>query len=440
MSQEPQPGAPAGWARCGLFTAGLGCLLALLPCIARADLLIRLDGRSIAGSITFEQGTFVVRAANGEVQRVPLADVRAAKFDRPIASSQRPEWEPRSVGPLPAAGSLTLTNGQFVVHGSGTAAAVEDGHYFVQQTVGETARSTAFLPPPAGTRGSAERYKVAGLAVLGRFDASGPVYYLLSEGTKAGITRWRTAAGKERSKHFTIGPAGVWLRLELCGRHVAALASDDGLAWRAVGGELIDFPEAAHVGLLVAGARKGVPATVAFTHFELLHMDAPPGALPQLHLRDGGVLAGRFVSADGSVVRWQALGREWQVSQVNISRLLFDPRGAATAGRLTPGRPGALLASGDFVDGELVGGAEGRVTISSVLFGLKSYTAEGALLAVQMRDAAKAPAQFELLVADGSRLLTNQLELRADGLAGRECSAGEFLLRPADVVELLRSK
>ena len=138
------------------------------------------------------------------------------------------------------------------------------------------------------------------------------------------------------------------------------------------------------------------------------------------------------------MVRWLALGREWRVSLVNVSRLVLDPRGGAASARLAVDRPGALLASGDFVDGELVGGAEGRVTISSVLFGLKSYSAEGAVLAVHVRDVAEAATEFELLSADGSRLLTNQLDLRADGLAGRERNAGDFVLRAADLAELRR--
>ncbi len=423
-----------------LRCSALAVLLTLLviPLSTRADSLTTLAGKSFSGKISVEPGAFVITTRDASVQRVPLAEVRAVKFDRASSTPTQADWEPRSVGPQPAAGNFTRTNGQFVVQGAGTTYSVDDGHYFVQQTVGETARLTAFVPPQAGTRGGPERYKVAGLAILGRFDAAGPAYYVLSEGTKSGITRWRTDTNKERSKHFTIGATGVWLRLELCGQHVAAFASDDGVTWRQVGSEVIAFPEAAHAGLLVAGTKKGVPATAAFTHVELLHMDAPLGALPQLRLRDGGLLAGRFVSTDGSVVRWQALGREWQISLVNVSRVVLDPRGSATAARLTPGRPGALLASGDFVDGELVASAEGRVVISSVLFGLKSYSAEGSVLAVHLRDATEASAEFEIQCADGTRLLASQLEVRAEGLAGRERSAGEFLLRAGEVAELVR--
>lgn len=433
-------GAPFRTGRVGSFPARVLALVLLSISIpSRADSLTTRDGKSFAGKISVEAGAFVVATTNTAVQRVPLADVRGVAFDRKASVARPAIWTGQSVGPVAATGGFTQSNGVVLVTGAGTAWSVDDGHYFVKQEVGESARLTAFVPPQVGTRGGPERYKAAGLAVLGRFDADGPAYYLYSEGTKSGLTRWRTAAGKERSKHFTIGAEGVWLRLEVCGQQVTAFASDDGLTWRQVGNELIAFPELAHAGLLVTGGKKGVPVPVAFSHVELLHEDAPPAPLPQLRLRDGGVLAGKFLGTDGSVVRWLALGREWRVSLVNVSRLVLDPRGGVAAARLAADRPGALLASGDFVDGELVAGAEGRVTISSVLFGLKGYSAEGAVLAVHVRDATEAATEFEVLSADGSRLLTNQLELRAEGVAGRERNAGEFLLRTGDMVELRRT-
>ncbi len=439
------PGGGEGAVRLGshhrvAFLALLLLLHWLLPRDLHADSLTTLAGESFSGKISLSPGAFVVTAAYRSTQRVPLADVRSVAFDRAAAVAAPAEWVAQSVGPERAPGDFTVSNGVVTVNGSGTSSSVDNGHYFVKQAVGETARLTAFVPPQVGTRGGPERYKVAGLALLGRLDAQGPAYYVFSEGGKNGLTRWRTAAGKERSKHFATSPDGVWLRLELCGQQVTALASDDGAAWRQVGAEVIGFPDLVHLGLVAVGAKKGMPVSVAFRGVDLTHEAAPAAALPQLQLRDGGVLAGRFVSADGSVVRWQALGREWQVSLVNVSRLVLDPRVSLTSKRLAADRPGALLVSGDFVDGELVAGPEGRVTISSVLFGLRSYSAEGAVAVVHLRETTGRTTEFELLCVDGSRLLVNALELRGENLAGRECNAGDFQLRLADVCELRRAR
>lgn len=404
---------------------------------AHADTLATLDGKSFTGKISVESGTFVITRAGGATERVPLANVRNVAFDRAVATTQPATWTAQSVGPVPAEGHFTHSNGVFHVTGAGTAYQVDDGHFFVQQSVGDTAQLTAFVPPQVASRFQ-DKFKVAGLAVLARFDGSGPACLLLSGGSKTGLTRWRTATGKETSKSFTTGSQGIWLRLERCAQQVTAFTSEDGKTWRMVGNELLPLAEAAHFGLLVAGLKKGVPVSVAFSGVDLQHAGTPPVPLPQLRLRDGGILSGKFLGTDGSVVRWQALGREWNVSLVNVSRLLLEPRAETQVTRLRPERPGALLANGDFVDGELLAGEPGRLRISSVLFGIRSYSAEGSVLAVHIRDVAQAGAEFEIHSADGSRLLANQLELRADGIGGRERNAGEFLLRGADVSELRR--
>jgi len=444
------PPLPAGEGRgegervdCPTFphVSALALALALLsiPFPARADSLTTLDGQSLHGKISAEAGSFLVTRADATTRRVPLADVRGVKFDRAAAAAKPATWQAQGIGPVAVEGSFVQSNSVFLVASAGASSAVDDGHFFVRQPVGELAQLTAFVPPQHYTRLTQDKFKAAGLALHARADGGGAAYWLYSEGGKSGVTRWRTAEGKERSKHFTMPPEGGWLRLERCAQQVTALMSEDGATWRQVGNELLALGDEAHLGLLALGQKKSQLVTVAFSRVDLQHEGAPSSPLPQLRLRDGGVLAGKFLGTDGSVVRWHALGRDWNVSLVNVSRLLLEPRAEAQFHRLRPARPGALLASGDFVDGELIAGEPGRVSISSVLFGIRSYSAEGAVLAVHLRDAAEAATEFEVLSADGSRLLANQLELRADGLAGRERSAGEFLLRTGDLVELRRA-
>ncbi len=122
----------------------------------------------------------------------------------------------------------------------------------------------------------------------------------------------------------------------------------------------------------------------------------------------------------------RALGREWNVLLANVSRLLLEPRAETQVTRLRPERPGALLANGDFVDDELLAGEPGRLRISSVIFGIRSYSGEGSVLAVHLRDVAEAGAEFEVLCPEG--------------LVGRERNSGVFLLRTGDVGELQRLK
>lgn len=407
----------------------------------RADSLDTLDGKSFSGMISVEADAFLIRQPGDATALVPLASVRHVTFTRPPAelpAAAPATWQIASIGSVAGPGQFTETNGLMLVTTLGTVSRVDDGHHFVWQNVGDLAELTAFVPPQLTERRDGERYKSAGIEIRARLDGDGPCYRLFSEAGRSGVTQWRPAAGKEHTKQMAIPSQGVWLRLQRCGQQVTALTSEDGSRWNQVGNEMILLPEQAHFGLLLAGSKKGAGCTVAFSHVALHHAGTPPVAPPQLLLRNGGVLAGRFLGTDGSVVRWAGLGREWNVSLVNISRLLLQPGAEARLAAKATGRPGALLASGDFVDGELVAGEPGRIAISSVLFGLRTYAAESSVLGVHLHAVDGTGGEFEVQCQDGSRLLADQVELRAEGLAGRERGAGKFLLPLTDVKELRR--
>lgn len=419
----------------------LTLLLSLAGQFAGADSLDTLDGKSFTGKVSLAAEAFLIRQADDAVARVPLAQVRLVTFLRAASIVVAPvpaNWQMANIGSASASGQFVETNGAIQVSTIGTVSRVDDGHQFVWRNVGDLAELIAFVPPQITERRDGERYKSAGLEIRARLDGDGPCYRLFSEAGRTGMTQWRLATGKEHSKSTPIPQQGVWLRLQRCGQQVTAYTSAEGRVWQQVGNEMIPLPEQAHFGLLLAGSKKGSSCTVAFTHVALHHEGTPPIAPPQLLLRDGGVLTGRFLGSDGSVVRWAGLGREWSVSLVNVSRLLLQPGAESRLAEKGAGRPGALLASGDFVDGDLTAGEPGRIAISSVLFGLRTYAAESSVLGVHLHAVDGTGGEFEIQCQDGSRLLADQVELRAEGLAGRERGAGKFLLPLTDVKELRR--
>ena len=74
-----------------------------------------------------------------------------------------------------------------------------------------------------------------------------------------------------------------------------------------------------------------------------------------------------------------------------------------------------LLRSGDFVDGEFAGLKDGRITISSVLFGKKEFVVEEEAVAVVFHPVRKRTAAFEVHCADGSVLRVSGLKLAPPG-------------------------
>jgi hypothetical protein len=278
------------------------------------------------------------------------------------------------------------------------------------------------------------------LELRAQLDGAGGRYSLFVESGRSVVAQSRTADGKERTKHFTKTPRdGCWLRLTRNQVEITAALSTDGEVWKVLDTQFFALPDSAFAGLLVCGAKRDGECTVPFQQVKFRSAAGVAPGLPQLVLRDGSGLAGKFLGTDGSVVRWAALGREWSVSLVNVSRLVLQPHAQTLMSRVRSGRVGGLLASGDFVDGELAASNPGQVRISSVLFGLRSYAAAGDVVAVYVREVAEAPLEYEARMNDGSRLHLRQLTSRDGTLTARERSLGEVTLPLAELAELRRS-
>jgi len=418
------------------------CFL-LLTLTAAADTLDTLDGQSFSGRVSIAADAFVIAREGASPLRVPVAGLRRVAFDRgvvvppPVATNH---WRGQPVGPLPVTGSFTVSNGVFHVSSSGTSKRMADGHYFVWDTLGRKAELTVFVPPQLATRKGVEKFKSAGLEFRAQLTGEGPRISLFSEGGRNVVLQTRLSDGKDKSRYFNTAPRGIWLRLKRQDLLVTADMSTDGEAWQELGSIPVALPDSAFGGLLLCSSRREVECTVAFEQvkFQSLSAAGPP-ALPKLLLRDGGVLAGRYLGADGSVIRWEAMGLTWSVSQVNVSRLVLQPGAQTLMNRVRPGRVGGMMATGDFVDGELVSGPNGQVRLSSVLFGLRTYPAVGELVAVFVRDVVEAPLEFEVRLVGGSRLHLRRLTLREGSFTALERSLGEVTFRAEELLELRRT-
>ena len=135
-----------------------------------------------------------------------------------------------------------------------------------------------------------------------------------------------------------------------------------------------------------------------------------------LVLRNGTFLAGTVDAASGTSVRGAGLLRGQSISTVNVARFYCRPIAQNQLGRVPPGRTGALLVKGDFIDGELRRLSQGRLELSSILFGPRSYDVQNEVLAVFLREVVLAPDSFEVRLRDRSVLRVEAVSVEPDGL------------------------
>jgi hypothetical protein len=189
-------------------------------------------------------------------------------------------------------------------------------------------------------------------------------------------------------------------------------------------------------------AKTNVPASHLFPSRSTLARDAaldsgdkmPAGLL----LRSGTFVGCTVEKATETSIRASGLLKDLPVSTVNVARILCHPLSKDMEARIVPGRPGLLLSKGDFVDGDFRGMENGRVKVSSILFGLRSYDARREVLAVSLRDPSGAGASVEVRLRDQTMVRSADLRLETGALVIREPAVGTLRIPEGDLDSIRR--
>ena len=93
-----------------------------------------------------------------------------------------------------------------------------------------------------------------------------------------------------------------------------------------------------------------------------------------VRMRNGSFIAGWIGKADASqVVVSRQSQKKLTLGDAYIARIMMRPVPMELAANIGRGRTGVLLASGDFYEGEFREVRDGRVTVDSVVFGVRTF-------------------------------------------------------------------
>jgi hypothetical protein len=160
----------------------------------------------------------------------------------------------------------------------------------------------------------------------------------------------------------------------------------------------------------------------------------PPGVV----LRNGSFVAGQVEHATPTSVRVAGLLAQRPLSMVNVARIICQPLPPGLVSRIGPGRIGVLLTKGDFVDGDLRSLEAGRVSVNSILFGMRTFDVAKEVAAVALRDPYPPDATFEVRLRDQSVLLPRTLTIANDGLQLEDSMLGPLRMPLKDLREIRR--
>ena len=385
-------------------------LVALWLCLTgRADTVSTLGGARHEGKVQFEQGTIVIQSATGVPARVAFTNLLRLEITPPISVTTvapEPAWRAEALGGVGEC-SYSEQGGVFSVRCGGKDGfrAKTDGWFFIHRPLEGNGEIVAQVSGLA----TKQDWSVAGVSLREEAVESTRGVTLVAKGSGSGVLYLREKSKYARIRRVSGLPVPCWFKLTRLGDQVSAYHSADGQKWQLIESAVIPLERKLWAGLVASCRKSGVVSEPQFSHVKISESSHRGPFLPRVVLANGSVLAAPISAADTTAVRCEALGQALSISTINVARLEFQPLEPELATRMRPGRAGVLLANGDFVDGEFKGVADGRVRISSVLFGLRTFTIGREALAVTVREVAPAGGRWELKLANGSVLAANTL-------------------------------
>jgi hypothetical protein len=201
----------------------------------------------------------------------------------------------------------------------------------------------------------------------------------------------------------------------------------------------VDWPADLLVGVAVAGGRGGISGQASFEYVEEAPSVRNRFFVPEVEMRSGSTQTGYIAGLDETALRFAGPGR-LPVSKARVALIRFQAVPGRLAPRLAAGRPGVLLAGGEFIEGDCQGIEQGRVTVHSVPLGVRRYDINREVIAVLLaRRALLAPRAYEVRTLDGSTWLAQDLVFDGAGVRLREPQLGPRRLAWHEIVELRRA-
>jgi regulation of enolase protein 1 (concanavalin A-like superfamily) len=421
--------------------AGIIFILSLCAAL-KAGVVQTLDGKSYTGEVRLAGGDLVVvTPAQGAAVKVALSEILSVQLKDPTPiGAANARWIGHDIGSPPVQGTARFVGQNVIVRGTGADIGMDrDEGYFVYQQLAGDGQITARIESIGKTNVLAK----AGVMIRGSLDKAAPSAFAMIQANERAAFRHR---GRPTAVSTTVGDREAelpaWVRLVRRGDRITGYYSDDGADWQEMGWANVWINGQALIGVAVTSHNNNAVCTVAFEKVSVGGLDAlNSGAAGSpsrgIMLRDGSILSGEVRSATDSAIRLRRDAQEISIPPTDVSRIIFVPLTPQLTARLANPRVGLLLSSGDVVEGEFKSISEGKVAVSSVLFGLRKFELrEVAAVIMRENPPAAAARNFEIRTVDGSLILVDKLSSDAGAVIADTSFAGKMKLGQDEIVEI----
>ena len=315
------------------------------------------------------------------------------------------------------------------------------GHFVVQPLLGDgqmIARVTSVLPgPDDGISGA-----MGGITIRenlkNRCKQFSMLYGQPAEESVASFVRrqdhWMNPTISEKPMK-----APIWFKLARHGQRIYAYTGSDGKDWDLYATERFESGPQVFAGLVAFNREGSKPATAQFDHVQLLAgAPALESSVKGFVTRGGTFVAADVFAIDKNLVRYTRASKDGSIPLKDVARILYKPLLADHASKLSPGQTGVLMATGDFLEGDIRSLKEGTVGVSSVLFGIRKVPTYDDLTAVILHDVAPEKTPFTLSTIDGSLYRPKSIKSDQQNVRIDDASLGEVSM-PLSILSQLHA-
>ncbi|HMC29134.1 MAG TPA: hypothetical protein VKM56_15195 [Verrucomicrobiae bacterium] len=402
------------------------------------------DGEVLRGQIRISpNGVTIINAAKESSVTVGLANLSDLFFDsdsepQPDRFAKRTrqipaaEWQAEDIGYADNLGSVEVASGLFRVRSVGTnIAGHSDAFHFVYRPCDgncEIVTRVINAQPFAGSK--------AGIMIREKLTADSANVFLGLSANHGGVFQYRDGTG-ERTEMESRAEMFVpyWLRLKRHENEFTASASRNGTHW--VRCERVALPMSEHVwiGLAAAAGQEQIAGIATMDNVAQDVIVPQTSFVPRLHLQSGSVVVGPILSGDSSSFSVRSF--PYTVPASSVSHVLFRWLPFRYNLRMGQDTAGLLLRNGQFIEGSLNDIEDDKLTLSSVLFGVKAFDADSEVLALILRrPGADVPSRFTVVTVNGTTLRGKNLQFGDYQVSFNEDSLGPCKLTMPELLWL----
>jgi hypothetical protein len=398
-------------------------------------------GTVYSGAISFVAGDKVNVAVAGDAPvTVALADVaKLSMRDAPAVAASGPAaagavlpspWQAGDMGTVSKAGSAAEKDGVFTMTASGWGIwGAADSGQFIHQTMTGDGMITARLAEVP----TSDHPFIAGVFMRERMEPEAvEASMMMSASTSLRLN--------SRQGGYTIrqteGPnvMAPWMRLVRVGDTFSGYSSTDGKAWSPAGTATVPMGATVEVGMACAATGDQELITAHFDHVVVNAQALGPAH--GIGLVDGTQIPGDVTGFDGKTLKYTDAKKQPQTIPIAaVSCVFLRPLPPDEFVALATGKAGVSIVDGDFIEGQVMGAGDGKVTVTSLTFGPRDLQwSEVAALVLHPVTTFGAYA----VVTRGSAIYRCDGVTTGDGSLTLNTALGAVVVKAGDVVEVVR--